>query len=84
VTTPIGPLYVVPQVLDPANPMLFTLTNNAWTDPLALLPSTPTPWSLAVPGIPFAFKATLQGLMVGPGPSATLSLSNPIILDVVW
>ena len=38
---------------------------------------------MVIPGTPFPFRATLQGLMIGPGPEMSLSLTNVILPDVM-
>ena len=46
-----------------AFPGLFVLANSFGPDPLALLPSTPAPWSFSFAGLPFPFQFTLHGVI---------------------
>ena len=60
----VGIMCFTPSLLSPANPFLFTLTNNfAPSDP-QLVQSSPTPSQIDVPlGLPIAATFTLQGVM---------------------
>lgn len=79
--TAIGTLLFPPIWFAPALPGFFTLADNLIPDPGALLPSTATPWSLAIPqGLAFPLTVTLQGVIQdGPKP---LSVTNGVILRV--
>ncbi len=83
IQTTFGAMTFRPLPLDPDAPWLFTLANNLWPDPAALVVSSPAPWSLPVPGLPFPLTLTFQGLIVdSPGPSSPLGITNGVILRV--
>ena len=85
-STGIGDLCFPPHQAAPNNPLLFTLANSLFADPLASLPATLTPWNATLPfGIPFAVDITLQGLTAnGAGsPSSALVITNAVTLRII-
>lgn len=80
VPTSAGTFLFPPQPVAPSLPWLFTLTNNVWADPNAILPSVPAPWGFNFPsGIPIPFDFTLQGLIVGSGSSGpVIEITNAV------
>ena len=60
---------------------LFVLANSFGPDAFAVFPATPTPWSApTVPGLPFPFQFTLQGVMEEtPG---VIRTSNAVLTNI--
>jgi hypothetical protein len=81
----IGTMTFMPCVLDPANPLLFTLSDSLGLGVCpALFPSTPTPWQLLIPPgvLTSPLTVTLQGVIVDGTASVGFSVTNGVILSV--
>lgn len=81
--TPYGTLCFLPELLFPASPLCFTLTDNFGLGLTTLIPSSPAPWSYAqLAGIPVPIVVTLQGLMYTGVAGANYAVTNAVTLDV--
>ncbi|HGY91146.1 MAG TPA: matrixin family metalloprotease [Planctomycetes bacterium] len=77
----VGSMCFTPCAANPMDPNLFTLTNNVGPDPCGeLVPSTPTPWQLNVPGLAFPYTITLQPVVVALG-GTFIWVGNGVIID---
>ncbi len=73
-----GSMAFTPHLIQIGNPLLFTMADNILSSPLAALASTPSPWSVTGPSLPFPITMTLQGLIAdGTGP---LRITNAMTL----
>ena len=76
----IGQMIMPLPLQQPNTPGLFDLTNNYDSTAPQLVQSTPTPWSLTVPGHAYPLQVTLQGLITGePG---VVQVTNGVLLTI--
>ncbi|MCB9833855.1 MAG: hypothetical protein H6807_15445 [Planctomycetes bacterium] len=73
-----GSMAFTPQLVDPNNPLLFTMTENITPAGAGLIMSRPAPWFYTGPTWHVPITMTLQGLIAdGTGP---LKITNAMIL----
>jgi hypothetical protein len=80
----IGTMLFVPWPLAPLDPALFVLADNfGLAGATPILASTPSPWSVTVPGgVGFPVDVTLQGVIEDATAPSTYSVTNGVILSV--
>lgn len=74
-----GPLAFAPPGLGDASVLLLASSLVAG-GPGGLLPATPTPWTVTIPGLPAGFSAALQGVLLDD--SGALQVTNAILLEI--
>ncbi len=79
----IGTMSFAPLSLAPFTAGAFTVANDFWADPTALVPSSGAPFAFSVPGLPIPATMTLQGVVedsyLAPSP---WGITNGVILRI--
>jgi hypothetical protein len=81
--SPFGTFLFLPAPVDPLAPGFFTLASDvAFPSAPALVPTSPAPITVAVPGgLPFPLTIALQAAVVAGGPAPTdIRVSNGVVL----
>ncbi|MEE9391774.1 MAG: matrixin family metalloprotease [Planctomycetota bacterium] len=75
-----GTLCFTPCIANPTDPALFMLADNLTGNPScpSLLPSTPAPWQLTIPGLNFPFTISLQGVIID---NLDFRVTNAVAID---